>query len=89
MAEITPAERIRAAWIATLSGNGSRDDALIVWRDLMGITGFYAVAGPKAPEGDLKFLDGQRSVYWAVYRQIEGSEAAKVEQDARALRPAS
>lgn len=88
--ELTPAERLTLAWENMFSANATRDQARLVLRDLMGITGFYAIAGPSASGDQCKYLDGQRSVYFAILQKIEGSDTANtLEREARRMRPAT
>ena len=86
--DIITVQRVGEAWQALFAGHGSREDALIVLRDLMTQTGFYAVTAAEVPPDQVKFSEGQRSVYGYLLDRIEmNAEALSVERDARFLRP--
>lgn len=60
--------RLQAAYVATFSGNATREDAEIALVDLAVMSRFYEHMTPDAAPDALRHIDGRR----AVFRQIIG-----------------
>lgn len=83
-ASVIDVTRRAQAAAKVFSGHGSREDAMIVLRDLMLATGYYEVSPFDMPDGQVKFSEGRRSVYrWFVDLIGNEGDFLAVERDAR------
>lgn len=65
--------RLRTAYINVFTGRASREDADIVLVDLARVSGYYNTTSPQTPADELKFYEGQRSVFGRIYSMINPS----------------
>ena len=87
IATSVPNRRIVQAYRAAFSANATKEDVQLVLDDLEDFSGFLAVTGPSATDGETKYAEGQRSVFMRIRAltrisdetldQIEQSQAGK------------
>ena len=58
-----PDRRVVQAFQAVANGHGSIEDWRLVSADLEAFTGFWEVTSPDTPNDQVKFAEGQRSVF--------------------------
>lgn len=62
------------AYQALFNGHGSSQDADIVLADLAESSGFYRVTAGEMPADQVKFAEGQRSVFLNIYVALRTTE---------------
>lgn len=63
-------QKLREAYANVFSGNASREEADIVLVDLARTSGYYNTTSPQTPADELKYYEGQRSVFGRIYQMI-------------------
>lgn len=71
----TGQQRIREAYVAVFEGRGSREDADIVYVDLAKHSGYLNTTPPELPAMELKYAEGQRSVFGRIIGFINPAPA--------------
>lgn len=83
----TAQQRLRTAYSAVVSGNGSREDAEIVFSDLADFSGYFGTTPPGVESTEMWYREGRRSVMERIIALADPtpeekralSEAVKVE----------